>query len=246
MKHNLLVSQQLSEFLLKYKTPATFFSHDVTFGHGQAALLSSNQDLVNHYNTLRIPLIFTNQRGRTLQDGIYLSQYLMESAATEFAEQYYPALRSQFSFKYCLSISENETDSQHLYTFYFNTDELQFFQHIINNVHWYKQFITQYKMQLSDLILRACDACLEYPYMDIPAPDSSQLLNLADSLIDSASEIKSLSIQQAKCFQLLRQGLSSKEIAFTMQLSPRTIEHYIATIKRKLHCKNIKELLLRY
>jgi DNA-binding CsgD family transcriptional regulator len=55
-----------------------------------------------------------------------------------------------------------------------------------------------------------------------------------------------LSPQQEKCFQLILQGFRSKEIAEQMQLSHRTIEHYIAAIKVKLQCRSLRELILRY
>ena len=55
-----------------------------------------------------------------------------------------------------------------------------------------------------------------------------------------------LSPQQEKCFQLILQGFRSREIAEQMQLSHRTIEHYIAHIKLKLKCRSMRELILRY
>jgi len=65
--------------------------------------------------------------------------------------------------------------------------------------------------------------------------------------IDQAPSNKpNLSPQQEKCFQLLLQGLRSREIAEQMQLSCRTIEHYISTIKVKLKCKDLRELILKY
>ena len=64
--------------------------------------------------------------------------------------------------------------------------------------------------------------------------------------VDQTSSNKfNLSPQQEKCFQLLLKGLRSKEIADHMQLSHRTIEHYIAAIKLKLKCKNMRELILK-
>jgi len=52
--------------------------------------------------------------------------------------------------------------------------------------------------------------------------------------------------QQSRCFKLLIKGYSIKEIANLMQLSPRTVEHYIEKIREILICKNIKEIILKY
>jgi DNA-binding NarL/FixJ family response regulator len=55
-----------------------------------------------------------------------------------------------------------------------------------------------------------------------------------------------LSPQKLKCFQLLIKGFSLKQIAFKMNLTYKTIEHYVADIRKKLNCKNTRELIVRY
>ena len=44
---------------------------------------------------------------------------------------------------------------------------------------------------------------------------------------------KELSKQQQLCLFFLKNGMTYKEIASEMNLSPRTIEHYMAIIKKK-------------
>lgn len=56
----------------------------------------------------------------------------------------------------------------------------------------------------------------------------------------------SLAPQQEKCFFLLLQGYSSKEIAKQINLSFRTVEHYIARLRVILGCRNTKELIFSY
>jgi DNA-binding CsgD family transcriptional regulator len=52
-----------------------------------------------------------------------------------------------------------------------------------------------------------------------------------------------LSTQQRRCLMLLAEGKSTKEIAAVLQLSARTVEHYIAKIRHILGCKTSKELI---
>ena len=49
-----------------------------------------------------------------------------------------------------------------------------------------------------------------------------------------------LSKQQYKCLYFLSRGMTYKEIAHEMELSPRTVECYVATIRKKtnLHSKS--------
>ncbi len=113
------------------------------------SMLSDNTEFLDHYKTKRPPTIYTNQNGRTLGDGAYLSQYLLR-LADEYNGQYYHSLCQEFTFKYILSIAENKEGCQHLYSFLFDTDEMFFLQHTINNISAYKNFIAQYNKHFYD------------------------------------------------------------------------------------------------
>lgn len=54
-----------------------------------------------------------------------------------------------------------------------------------------------------------------------------------------------LSKQQIKCAKFLLSGMSFKEMALQMQLSPRTVECYIDNMKSKLRCRNKTELIIK-
>ncbi len=56
---------------------------------------------------------------------------------------------------------------------------------------------------------------------------------------------QNFSIRQIECIELIMQGKSSKEMAKILFLSPRTIEHYIATIKDKVNVKTKSELMVK-
>ncbi len=56
---------------------------------------------------------------------------------------------------------------------------------------------------------------------------------------------RTLPIMQEKCLTLLARGLSIKEIARELNLSPRTVDFYFTIIKEKLSCNNRAELILK-
>ena len=52
-----------------------------------------------------------------------------------------------------------------------------------------------------------------------------------------------LSEREREVLQLIAQGFTSKEVATRLNLSARTVETYRVRMKRKLHARNIAELL---
>jgi len=52
--------------------------------------------------------------------------------------------------------------------------------------------------------------------------------------------------QQLNCLSLLASGKSAKEIAKILNLSPRTVDHYLQHLRTRLKCKNSKELISLY
>ena len=67
------------------------------------------------------------------------------------------------------------------------------------------------------------------------------------SLMQSVREYQPLTLtdRQVDCLVLLVKGMTFKEIAKTLRLSPRTVEHYIFTIKTKFNCETRSELITK-
>lgn len=55
----------------------------------------------------------------------------------------------------------------------------------------------------------------------------------------------SLTKRQLQCCLLLTKGKTSREIAASLDLSPRTVEYYLEIAKTKLNCKNKFELIFK-
>jgi len=55
----------------------------------------------------------------------------------------------------------------------------------------------------------------------------------------------SLAPQQLTCLSLVIQGMTAKQVANALGLSQRTVEFYIALIKRKFNCRTTTELLVK-
>lgn len=51
--------------------------------------------------------------------------------------------------------------------------------------------------------------------------------------------------KQSQCVSLLKKGFTAKEIGKQLNISFRTVELYVETLKKKLNCKNKSELLIK-
>lgn len=56
--------------------------------------------------------------------------------------------------------------------------------------------------------------------------------------------IEKLSAREAQCLQMIAKGLTAKAIADKLDLSKRTVETYIESVKSKLGCHNKTELIV--
>lgn len=54
-----------------------------------------------------------------------------------------------------------------------------------------------------------------------------------------------LSERQVDCLYYLIKGMTLKQIAKTLDLSPKTVEHYLDAVKIKLNCRNRTELIVK-
>jgi DNA-binding NarL/FixJ family response regulator len=93
------------------------------------------------------------------------------------------------------------------------------------------------------LTSRIQDQLATYDRLILPAPRQNGISTFAVTLsrtrILLPAERNPLTGREEDVLDLLAQGLSSKEIALKANVSFRTVEHRIASIKAKLHAKNV-------
>ena len=64
-----------------------------------------------------------------------------------------------------------------------------------------------------------------------------------DRTAEWAARARDLSLRQRQVMGLVAQGLSNKEIALKLSLSPRTVENYRAWVMEKMGARNLAELV---
>lgn len=260
-KHaNQLISITATKFIQEISKPlhklaVINFMHDITFGKGQITMLVSNEEIFLFYYRNQIPMLCTDNSGRTLSAGIYLNKILEEQhrdcsvlmpLMVRVGEQF-----GQNFGKTSLHIVTRENDCQHLYSLFFDLEENEFLHWVVNNGDFLKDFIDNYNHLANDIILEA-----KSPENRIILPNSPDLNLASKNKINKTDRLSvfhkknnlpiHLSSQQSKCLALLLKGKSAKEIALEMKLSYRTVEHYLERIRKLLGCSSNKELIVSY
>jgi shikimate kinase len=76
---------------------------------------------------------------------------------------------------------------------------------------------------------------------------SSDIYNKNVVLLNkTTNQFVRLSLQQSKCMNLLAAGYKNQQIAMTLGLSIRTVQHYIDHIRLLVDCPSSKELITLY
>ena len=87
-----------------------------------------------------------------------------------------------------------------------------------------------------------------YLHSDNPCLVSSVVGEIEDLCLPHAldNQLVKLTRQQSYCFLLLIRGYTAKQIAQTMKLSYRTIQHYTAAVYERLGFQNSRMLISHY
>lgn len=71
-----------------------------------------------------------------------------------------------------------------------------------------------------------------------PIPEANMATSLGSHKVE-------LTDRQTDCLLYLVKGMTIKEIAKELNLAPKTIEHYLTTVKTKLNCHSRSSLITR-
>ena len=87
-----------------------------------------------------------------------------------------------------------------------------------------------------------------YLHGDNPCLLSVEAAEIEDLCLPHAldNQLVKLTRQQSYCFLLLIRGYTAKQIAQTMKLSYRTIQHYTAAVYERLGFQNSRTLISHY
>lgn len=233
------------------------FHHDITFGHDEISMLMEDPEIQEHYIRHKIPVVCTDSSGRILDNGIYINRVLearYPESMVLFKMLRQVAQNLGSSYGNCsLHYAKNGADCQHLYSLFFDLNTDDFTHFVINNGALIQDLIDAYNFSSRDIILEAASPenritlPNSYDYFSFRGRQPSSDLNKNISVIHKITGLPThLSPQRGRCLFHFVSGQSIREISETMQLSPKTIEHYLEILRKELGCRSSKELILHY
>lgn len=154
------------------------------------------------------------------------------------------------------TIIEKDATGSHFYHFATDTAATNMSQLYLSNIDALKAFVRYFKNTVKTakelLSWREIKFKIENKHNDIALPsDQIRISNDHNREaffreISFENERLQLSPQQLKCFQALVKGSSIKQISTELNLTYRTVEHYLRFVRTKLKCRSTNELIARY
>lgn len=195
----------------------------------------------------------------------YLSQkYYMKGNAESMPNNYsqQAVLWSTLPNQSCYQMARKFDIDHGIYLIYPNKDGCEFFtfasstrfpqviNFYLNNFNILESFVFNFRERARKLIQQAESQKIVLPFSQqkIHSYKMNGLKKMQNAMLcDKAYLLKSekLTIKEYNCLKLILSGLTTKEIAKELILSPRTIEDYINSLKLKFNARNKVDLITK-
>lgn len=240
-------------FLDKFEI--VFFDFTRVYKNGTETILTSYPELIQSLYGLGLYILPANVGflGKT-KNVLLLSSAIDNGINFELLNH----VRESFAVDHILNIVEKKSDYLDCYSFGAHSKDDKMVNFYLNNMDILEKFILYFKSVASPLIKKADHSRMTLPtllkpfykevltYSDINATDT---LNFISNMVSHVKlelcidkKIVKLSRRETECIIYLTSGLSIKEVARKLLLSPRTVETYIGNVKNKLKCDKINQI----
>lgn len=222
-----------------------------TYENGEFFCIGSNPSLHEFYYDSKSYLHNPFFRKPTLiQPGYYFHRDYEDNSYKVVVDDYIQKFKTEFCVV-CLIKNEKE-----LIRFGYASApnrSRQFNNTLINNIQLFQKFNEYFLNETKNIFVKANDHFVDLKNELGVVYDEQlhfpQLLNKKEKcaflgqlgLLES-SKVEKLSRQELHCMKYLAQGFSVSQIAHAVEISIRTVEHYLESIKNKLTCYTKFEL----
>jgi DNA-binding CsgD family transcriptional regulator len=239
--------------VLKKISKVRYLFYSRLFNDGTRFMLSNHFDWIKEFHEKYYEIGVMN---RTFDS--YNDSYLLWPVSGR--EKIYYVMVDRHELSGIFSFIKRYRTYSESFTFVALNETLDFGNWCINNLNLLKKFINYFKEQADNLLFKAntdrliLPPCLQddgYIQKIINSPafdaDAKALLDseiYAFYLANSNGDVH-LTLQESACLYHLVHGKTAKVTARLLNISPRTVEGYLANIRSKLQCKNKLEIIIK-
>ena len=246
LNYSLDSKEKLSSISEVFLTPfgLTTFGYKRVYDDGHYMFLSTNEQWTQyHYQNIH-------------DHGTFFQTAMNNTCTQDFYRVVWPAntndhfLQSlnHFGMWHGINFYKKGQGYLELWTFSTSVDKENIHQNYINTLKYFEEFIAYFNNRAQEIInvkdssrLAKFKDTVNFGTNDILLNNSTtyQFLNICDKMkidkliIKGLTESVSLTKRETDCGKLLSAGRGTKEIANALDLSPRTVEFYINSIKEK-------------
>lgn len=213
-----------------------YFAYARLFDRGQVSFLTTMPELSESFIRHQGYKIGFASDFREYHDGVYCFDYLPKNILSDIS-----LARDVSHYFCCIKKQADHTD-----IFYFAAPlaRVNINQVYLNQRDAFESFMAYFKERAEKLIKKTDE---DKVYLPSSLCQESVLVgNFKDFSKDcSALFFGGLTDREKVCLISLGEGLCFKELAFRMNISVRTFEKHVASIKKRMGCSSVAELLLR-
>jgi len=161
-------------------------------------------------------------------------------------------LRDLFGINHGITHVKIYQDSYEFFHFGAEKSQYEINNLYLNHFYLFERFILYFKDNLTNKILNELPKSIIVPSRDDitsnpqPKPNISQFYEQTDFNNYYLPNLEYLTRREIECLKWYLRGKTAPEIAIILNLSPRTIEGYINSIKNKTQCFNRSQLYLQF
>jgi DNA-binding CsgD family transcriptional regulator len=255
LKHpGLLYSQDITTICNPLKLLGiTYFAHVRITKNQEFSAITNNHEFTQHYINNKyynadIHMADDNKLGKNI---IWDAIERFGQSAKMHSEA------GEFGVKHTFTVVEKNAEHNNYYHFANNSSSQAINQIYLSQVDLLESFIKHFNHNISQS--KKLSSAYQLSYKIDPDAAGYQIENQEDINLTETQkleflnhltqgdnlETQLLSTRQLECLFYLIKGMTMKQISHELNLSPKTIEHYLENIKIKFNCSSRSELLAK-
>jgi DNA-binding CsgD family transcriptional regulator len=231
-----------------------FFSHTRAFHNGQFRGIMTNPELTECFLKRKYPINFSKGKGFYLNSGVYITDCFTKNSDIE---EKVKAFWNEFNIGYLVHIVKKNIDYDDMYSFGLNIGDKILVNKFLNHMKMINHFIMYFESQSFNIFSKITPVTYSKDYFS-PSQneyDTAYITDKEQELFFKSLPLKKvrisgnlgdtfLSQREYECLCYATKSYSLKEIAKRMNLSPRTIETYLDSVKNKLGVEKRSDLVI--